>query len=388
MSLFRYLRHLAIEPVSLSHKDKAIAALAGFSAILLTCVLTRSYAAEQSAILVASMGASAAILFATPASPLAQPWPFAGGQLISAILGVTSAAYIDDLPLAAGIAAGSAILAMLLMRCLHPPGAATALAPVLSGSLPSSPNVDFVLMPVGINIALMLMLAYLINRLILRRDYPARSAVTHPGARQPPSIVNLTDIDPNDVEQITRNLNHFLDVGNNELLQLFARLQLLSFQKRIGNLSCKDIMQQDIVTVEYGTEIEIAWNLMYEGNLKALPVLDKSRRVIGIVTRYDFFKNLKLTPYVSFQDKWLSFIKRTPDIHTDKPEFIGHIMTRKVKTLRGDSDIAELFPLILDEGHHRIPIVDEDDRFVGMAFHNHLLSAAFKRITTAHTDTD
>ncbi len=35
--------------------------------------------------IVASMGASAIILFFIPSSPLAQPWPFVGDQLISAI---------------------------------------------------------------------------------------------------------------------------------------------------------------------------------------------------------------------------------------------------------------------------------------------------------------
>lgn len=388
MRLPDFLRYLTNDPVSLSKKEKAITALASFFAILLTGLITRSFAPEQSAILVASMGASAAILFAISSSPLAQPWPFAGGQLVSALVGVTCAAYIDDLALAASAAAGTAILLMLALRCLHPPGAATALAPVLSGTHHTTPDFDFVLIPVGINVLMMLLLAWLINRLILRRSYPARLTPAKQADKQPQTHGNLVAITARDVEQVTRNLDHFLDIGNDELLKLFTHLQLLSFQNQTGKLSCGEIMLRDIVTAEYDTKVEVAWTLMHEQSLKALPVLDSNRRVIGIVTRYDFLKNLKLTPYRSFQEKWLNFVKSSSSIHTDKPEAIGHIMTRKVRTLSADAHIAELVPLIVDEGHHHIPVVDTENRFVGMVFQSRLLSALFNQVTNAAAKTN
>jgi len=386
MSWINFLRYLTIEPVNLSRKEKTIAAFAGFAAILATALMTRAWAGQQAAVLVASMGASAAILFAIPSSPLAQPWPFAGGQIVSALTGVVCAAYIDYIPLAAATAAGSAILLMLLLRCLHPPGAATALAPVLAGNQTALPDFDFVLAPVCVNVLLMLISAWLINRLVLRRDYPVRIQAADKITRQEKTQDNLVGISRSDVEQVTRSFNHFLDIGNEELLQLFTRLQLLSFQKQAGSVTCGDIMLSDVVTVEYATEVEEAWALMYERQIKVLPVLDKSRRVIGIVTRYDFLKNLKLVPHRSFQEKWLAFVKRTPGDTTDKPEAIGHIMTRNVQTLPAKADIAELLPLIVNEGHHHIPVIDDDGRFLGMVFQSRVLSALFNRVALAGND--
>ena len=138
-------------------------------------------------------------------------------------------------------------------------------------------------------------------------------------------------------------------------------------------------MQRNIITVEYATEVEWAWTLMHEHHLKVLPVLDKSKRVIGIVTHYDFLKHIKLTPYQSFQEKWLSFIKPSLDVTTQKPEVMGHIMTRKVKTLPADAHIAELVPLVVNEGHHHVPIIDDEGRFVGLVFQSSLLTALFNQ---------
>jgi len=79
----------------------------------------------------ASLGASALLIFVLPSSPMAQPWAVIGGNVLSALVGITTYHFIPN-PLFAGpIAAASAILGMFMLRCLHPPAAAVALIAVL-----------------------------------------------------------------------------------------------------------------------------------------------------------------------------------------------------------------------------------------------------------------
>ena len=82
--------------------------------------------------LVAPVGASAVLVFALPASPLAQPWPVFGGNIISTLVGLAIAHFMPTAVLAGALAVGVAIAAMSLARCLHPPGGACALLAVLS----------------------------------------------------------------------------------------------------------------------------------------------------------------------------------------------------------------------------------------------------------------
>lgn len=81
----------------------------------------------QLPLIVAPIGASAVLLFAVPASPLAQPWSIIGGNTISALIGVSVTYIVADQMLAIGLAVALAILAMSLTRSLHPPGGAAAL---------------------------------------------------------------------------------------------------------------------------------------------------------------------------------------------------------------------------------------------------------------------
>ncbi len=382
MKLRRLLNELFLEPVQLTAREKCIDILACLAAILLTGFLTRTYAIEHAPILVASMGASAVILFVLPSSPLAQPWPFVGGQMLPAIIGINCAFYIDDTALAAALSVGLAVAAMLSFRCLHPPGAATALAPILSNPHLSTADFNFLLQPMSVNVLLMLALSLIINKGILHRNYPTRPIKAQPGKNQDNSRGRLIDMSQSDIEQAMQSIDHAIDISSGDLLQLLTQLQLQTAQKKLGPLHCGQIMQTNIVTVEYATEVESAWMLMQEQHLTVLPVLDRAHRVIGIVTQHDFLKNLKLTPYENFQDKWLRFIQRSPTLRTDKPEAIGHIMTREVKTLSIDTPITELIPLVVNEGHHHVPIVDTERRFAGIVFQGQLVSALFSQLIT------
>ena len=377
VKLIDYARQFIRAPIQLSLSEQSIAALACLAAIFLTASITQAYTGGNTAVLIASMGASAVIIFAIPGSPLAQPWSFVGGQMLSALVGVLAAHCVGDVALASALAVGLSVFLMLVLRCLHPPGAATALAPVLSGLQTPLPDFEFLLAPVAINVGLMLIMALVINRLILRRDYPTRGQAVRHVTEQKHGPDSLTGISQADIALAIRDFDHFLDVGADDLSKILTRLQLQAFQKNAGLVTCGDIMQRNIITVDYATEVEAAWLLMHEHRLKVLPVLDRSRRVIGIVTQYDFLKNLKLTPYQNFQEKWLAFIKCRPDSTTDKPEAIGHIMTRQVKTLATSAHIAELIPLVVNEGHHHVPIVDEERRFIGMVFQSRLVATLF-----------
>jgi CBS domain-containing membrane protein len=81
--------------------------------------------------LMASLGASALLVFALPQSPLAQPWAVIVGNVSSALVGITCFNWISEPLLAMPIAAASSIMSMFFMRCLHPPSAALAMIPIL-----------------------------------------------------------------------------------------------------------------------------------------------------------------------------------------------------------------------------------------------------------------
>lgn len=118
-------------------------------------------------VLLASMGASSSILFFMPHSPFAQPWAFFAGHLIASMIGISCAYYIPNLAISTACAVSGSILVMLLCRCFHPPACATSLALTTTHA-----NYYAILSPVFINIFVMLVFAFALNRWCLKRNYP------------------------------------------------------------------------------------------------------------------------------------------------------------------------------------------------------------------------
>ena len=156
------------------HAEKIISAVGGFIGILLVMWVSGHYLGTQgAALLVASMGASAVLLFAVPHGALSQPWSLLGGHAISALIGVACAQSIENLLIAAPLAVALAIAAMHYLRCIHPPGGATAITAVIGGSQVHALGFQFVLTPVLLNAVILLLAAIAVNWAFPWRRYPA-----------------------------------------------------------------------------------------------------------------------------------------------------------------------------------------------------------------------
>lgn len=373
-------RLIPSDPVNLSVKGKLLSVIACFSAILATAWLTQHFILTAQPILVASMGASAVIVFIIPNSPLAQPWPLVGSHLISTSLGIACTQLLPDKIYAAAFAVSISVLAMFLLRCLHPPGAAAALAPVMGGETVTNMGYQYVLMPVGLNVAVMLLMSLLLNRWLLQHTYPTKSSLTDKKSTSPDrqnKTVSINQINEQDLAKALHDTDTFVDITANELSKLLAEAQRLSFARTHQPLTCADLMASDLASVEYGTTVDEAWKKMHREGLNALPVLDKAKRIIGIITWHDFFRHIKSDNKQTFKEKLQAFLQPSTEISTAKPESVGHLMTTPVTYLPESAPIADLIPLMLGQGYQQIPIVNGEARLVGMIYQTTLMGALY-----------
>ena len=172
-----FLALIGLQAHKTGHLEKLLAALGGFLGILVMLWISHKYVGAEGAVWVmSSMGASAVLLFAVPHGPLSQPWPVLGGHLLSALMGVSCAILIGDPLVAAAAAVSLSILTMQYLRCLHPPGGATAISAVVGGEGIQSLGFMFVLTPVLLNVIILLLMAIVFNYPFPWRRYPTALA--------------------------------------------------------------------------------------------------------------------------------------------------------------------------------------------------------------------
>lgn len=379
-SILKIFHYIVPETVQLSTAEKFRSALAAFIGILLTAYISSIFISGIGLpVLVASMGASSILLFAVTSSPLSQPWPLVGGTVIAAIVGVTCGKFIPDAYLAAAISVALSLFLMQFLRCLHPPGGAMALIPLLGDASVHELGYRFVLQPVALNVLILVLLGLVINNLLPGRRYPARALPARHNVHKQndPGSLDRLGVNQSDLRNALKEMNTYLDVSENDLSKIYKMAGMQAYRRKMGEITCADIMSRDLVTAEYGTELEEAWAQLRHHKIKAIPVVDRARRVIGIITLVDFLKRANLKTYDTFQDKLMKFIKRTPGLSSDKPEVVGQIMASPVYSAKESMHIVELVPLLSERGLHHIPVVDAERRLIGMVTQSDLIAALY-----------
>jgi len=361
-----WLRALWPVPIAVDWHERLRVVCGAALGILLTAWLCHHAGAGSAASawpwLVAPMGASAVLVFGVPASPMAQPWPVIGGNTVSALVGTACVHWIATPELAAAVAVSVAVAAMFALRCLHPPGGASALLVVLTGVAEPS----FVLFPVLANAALLAAVGVAYNT-ATRRVYPHRHTARDAGAEA---------LDA-DLDAVIARYNQVLNIDRDDLKALLEDTHLQAYQRKLANIRCGDIMSRKLITVSRGTPLAQAWALFRTHRIKALPVIDAYGGIVGIVTPADFVRAREGEEDAAGQDAANpgGAYPRNRPTPAAKPEIVGQIMTRKVQVARVDRHLAELVPLFGGSGHHHIPIVGDQGRLVGILTQSDLVAA-------------
>jgi CBS domain-containing membrane protein len=371
-------------PTTASGAEQLRAAAGALCGLLVTAVVSHFLLVPSAAaiFIVAPVGASAVLLFALPASPLAQPWSAIGGNVVSGLVGAACVRWLGDsvpMPLLCGAAVGLAIAAMFALRCLHPPGGAVALTTVIGGPVVHAAGFEFALLTVLVNTTLLVGVAIVYNNLTGRR-YPHTQSAAHVNPHGTADAVPTVRLGfkPEDLDAVLKQHDQVLDISRDDLESLFMQTEQRAYQRRFGIINCADIMSRDIVSAEFGTSLEDAWQLMRRHHVAALPVLNRARRVIGIVTQTDFLDHGGLDNYGDIRRQLRRFLRKSGVTHTEKAEVVGQIMTQHPTTARLDTPIVDLVPLMADSGFHHIPVVDDEQRFAGIITQSDLVAALYE----------
>jgi CBS domain-containing membrane protein len=379
-SLGQFARqYLIADAAPLSQSERAKSALAGLAGLLLIqgvlAVLPLDPAQRQ---FLLPVGATSIIMFALPHSPLGQPWSVAGGLLVSALAGLICGHWIAWPALAAAAAVALAIWSMSSLRCMHPPGGALAaglaLAPTASWSS---------LETVSANILAAMIAVLAINNLLPGRRYPQCVPATPKPARPVAPAPSRSGIRHGDLQAALEQIDSYVDISENELVRIYSLAVDHAF-RRHSNQTCGELMSAPVVEVEFATDLNEAWALLRENHIKALPVVDNARRVIGLLSLEDILRHVAPDPGQRLGDKVRALLRPTPGTHASKPEVVGQVMTGHIVTAREHDNIGVVAAALATRGHQQaIPITDAEGRLTGILSQTDVLTSLYHRQASA-----
>jgi len=147
------------------------ALLAGFFSAFTIGVLTvLTYKTAFGLFLAGTFGSSMVLLFGFPESPFAQPRNVFFGHFVTTLVGVI---FVNLIPLplyiSIAIAVGTGIFFMILLDVVHPPAGGNPVM-VIIGSV----SYDYLFFPIITGCFIIILLAIIINKFILKKNYPLK----------------------------------------------------------------------------------------------------------------------------------------------------------------------------------------------------------------------
>lgn len=100
--------------------------------------------------------------------------------------------------------------------------------------------------------------------------------------------VSKTHLHLSDLDAVLARYNEVFDISRDDLEALLEQVAALAYQRTIGEAHCADVMTHHPKTARLDMSLQGAWALMRKHSIKALPVVEGRKRLLGIVTVADF----------------------------------------------------------------------------------------------------
>ncbi|MFE1456168.1 CBS domain-containing protein [Streptomyces sp. NPDC058735] len=137
------------------------------------------------------------------------------------------------------------------------------------------------------------------------------------------------------------------------------------------------LMTADVVRAEHGTPFKEVARLLAEHGISGLPVVDDDEKVLGVISETDLMTRQAeasgpaAPPRRFHRPRWTR-AARARRARTDA-RTAGQLMSRPAVTVRSDATVAEAARVMARHRVERLPVVDDEERLVGIVTRRDLL---------------
>ncbi len=130
-------------------------------------------------------------------------------------------------------------------------------------------------------------------------------------------------------------------------------------------------MTTQVITADEAMSVKSLAKLLFEHHIGGMPVYDKNKKVIGVVTESDLIdqnKKVHIPTVVAILDSFIfleSPDKLEKDIKKMAATTVGDICSRKLVSVRPDTPLDEVATLMAEQQVHTLPVMD-GEQLVGV----------------------
>ncbi|MEU0438092.1 CBS domain-containing protein [Streptomyces sp. NPDC006290] len=137
------------------------------------------------------------------------------------------------------------------------------------------------------------------------------------------------------------------------------------------------VMTTEVVRAPYGAPFKEVARLLADHRISGLPVVDDDEKVIGVISESDLLVRQAQTPDPYAPKRRFRLVLPTRgarrQVAKARARTAGQLMSAPPVTVHAESTIAEAARVMAQNRVERLPVVDEEDRLVGIVTRRDLL---------------
>ncbi len=162
----------------------------------------------------------------------------------------------------------------------------------------------------------------------------------------------------------------------------------MSTTKSLSAVSVSDICQREVVSVSKDDTVSLALSLMVENRASALPVINAAGKCLGIISVSDIIGLIhdldeEMSDPADPAPEWL--VSKVTD-HDLGRRRVEELMSTGIASVSAKADLRESAVTILRNKVHRLPVLDGDDRVIGIISTTDILEALVEHLPEAGND--
>ena len=175
------------------------------------------------------------------------------------------------------------------------------------------------------------------------------------------------EISEQDVIEAMKSIPGYLDITPGDFKEVYQAAYALAIQRLLTSLTAADLMTAPVELVDQEMDLVKAAALLAEKQISGAPVIDRTGKIVGVVSEKDFLREMGFGATPSFMQIATHCLNNKGCMICNlRNKTIGDIMTRPPITGIPEMTIGEISALFVDRQINRLPIVNADGRPVGI----------------------
>lgn len=175
------------------------------------------------------------------------------------------------------------------------------------------------------------------------------------------------DISEEDIVKAMKEIPGYIDITPGDFKEVYQAAFALAIKRLFKTLKAENIMTASVLSIDQGMDLVQAAALLADKQISGAPVVDGNGRIVGIVSEKDFLTEMGVGAKPSFMRIAAHCLNSEGCmIGRLQNKTVGDIMSKPPITGRPEMTVGDIAALFADRQINRLPIVDSENRPIGI----------------------